>query len=184
MSEKKTTVHPIFLTVEQLELVKQLVKPSIEYDEEGEMDIWAEDDNAMNAAQIYRQVEIANKVELQVAWLSVYDVHRAYGGEEEGGWGYDHWTLRVTEVHDSIEELVRNFNEQVCNLAYEVDMDQDIAAHKFISYGCLDSVQHNVETPFTHIKMECFREDTYHSVYLVIEVTPGAEATLHKPIWH
>ena len=181
--EKKTTIHPIFLTLEQLELVRQLVKPSIEYDDDGDMNIWAEDENAMNAAQIYRQVEIANKVDLQVAWLSVYDVHRAHGGEEEGGWGYDHWTLRVTEAHDSVEELVRNFNEQVCNLAYEVDMDQDIAAHMFITYEEIDSLRHNIDTPFTYLKGVRFREDAYHSVYLVIEVTPGAEATLHRPIW-
>ena len=70
--EKKTTVHPIFLTLEQLELVRQLVKPSIEYDDDGDMNIWAEDENAMNAAQIYRQTEIANKIELQLAWLTVY----------------------------------------------------------------------------------------------------------------
>ena len=182
--EKKTTIHPIFLTLEQLELVRQLVKPSIEYDDDGDMNIWAEDENAMNAAQIYRQTEIANKIELQLAWLTVYEVHREHGGEEEGGWGYDHWTLRVTEAHDSIEELVRNFNEQVCNLAYEVDMEPDVAARKFISQGWLNDARYNIETSLTYIKMERFREDAYHSVYLVIEVTPGAEATLHKPIWH
>lgn len=37
--EKKTTIHPIFLTLEQLELVRQLVKPSIEYDDDGDMNI-------------------------------------------------------------------------------------------------------------------------------------------------
>lgn len=50
------------------------------------MNLWVEDEGAMNAAQIYRQAEIANKVELQLAWLSVYDVYRAHGGDEEGGW--------------------------------------------------------------------------------------------------
>lgn len=102
--EKKTTVHPIILTLEQLELVRQLVKPSIEYDDDGDMNIWAEDENAMNAAQIYRQTEIANKIELQLAWLTVYNVHRAHGGEEEGGWGYDHWDMRETKAWDMDEE--------------------------------------------------------------------------------
>lgn len=181
--EKKTTVHPIFLTLEQLELVRQLVKPSIEYDDDGDMNIWAEDENAMNAAQIYRQTEIANKIGLQLAWLTVYDVHRAHGGEEEGGWGYDHWDMRETEPFDNIEGLVRSFNEKAHELAEEVCMPLEKAIDKLLTIEEIDELRHNIDTPFTYLKMVRFREDAYYSAYLVIEVTPGSEATLYKPIW-
>jgi hypothetical protein len=30
------------------------------------------------------------------AWLSLYDVERCYGGPEEGGWWYDHWTHHMS----------------------------------------------------------------------------------------
>lgn len=182
--EKKTTVHPIFLTLEQLELVRQLVKPSIEYDDDGDMDIWAEDENAMNAAQIYRQTEIANKIGLQLAWLTVYDVHRAHGGPEEGGWGYDHWDMRKTESFDNIEGLVRAFNEKAHELAEEVCIPLEKAIDKPLTVEEIDELRHNIDTSFTHLKEVRFREDAYYSVYLVIEVTPGSEATLYKPIWH
>ena len=181
--EKKTTIHPIFLTLEQLELVRQLVSPSIEYDDDGDMNIWAEDENAMNAAQIYRQTEIANKIGLQLAWLTVYDVHRAHGGEEEGGWGYDHWDMRETEPFDNIEGLVRSFNEKAHELAEEVCMPLEKAIDKPLTIEEIDELRHNIDTPFTYLKMVRFREDAYYSAYLVIEVTPGSEATLHKPIW-
>ena len=181
--EKKTTVHPIFLTLEQLELVRQLIKPSIEYDDDGDMNIWAEDENAMNAAQIYRQTEIANKIELQLAWLTVYEVHRAHGGEEEGGWGYDHWDMRETESFDTIEDLVRAFNEKAHELAEEVGIPLEKAIDKPLTNEELDKLRHNIDTSFTYLKEVRFREDAYYSVYLVIEVTPGSEATLHKPIW-
>lgn len=181
--EKKTTVHPIILTLEQLELVRQLVKPSIEYDDDGDMNIWAEDENAMNAAQIYRQTEIANKIGLQLAWLTVYDVHRAHGGEEEGGWGYDHWDMRETEPFDNIEGLVRSFNEKAHELAEEVCIPLEKAIDKPLTYEEIDELRHNIDTPFTYLKGVRFREDAYSSVYLVIEVTPGAEATLYKPVW-
>ena len=181
--EKKTTVHPVFLTLEQLELVRQLVKPSIEYDDDGDMNIWAEDDNAMNAAQIYRQTEIANKIELQLAWLTVYEVHRAHGGEEEGGWGYDHWDMRETESFDTIEDLVRAFNEKAHELAEEVGIPLEKAIDKPLTNEELDKLRHNIDTSFTYLKEVRFREDAYYSVYLVIEVTPGSEATLYKPIW-
>ena len=181
--EKKTTVHPVFLTLEQLELVRQLVKPSIEYDDDGDMNIWAEDDNAMNAAQIYRQTEIANKIELQLAWLTVYEVHRAHGGEEEGGWGYDHWDMRETESYDTIEDLVRAFNEKAHELAEEVGIPLEKAIDKPLTNEELDKLRHNIDTSFTYLKEVRFREDAYYSVYLVIEVTPGSEATLYKPIW-
>lgn len=181
--EKKTTVHPIFLTLEQLELVRQLVKPSIEYDDDGDMNIWAEDENAMNAAQIYRQTEIANKIELQLAWLTVYEVHREHGGEEEGGWGYDHWYMRETEPFDNIEGLVRSFNEKAHELAEEVCMPSEEIIDKLLTNEELDKLRHNIDTSFTYLKMVRFREDAYSSLYLVIEVTPGSEATLYKPIW-
>ena len=181
--EKKTTIHPIFLTLEQLELVRQLVKPSIEYDDDGDMNIWAEDENAMNAAQIYRQTEIANKIELQLAWLTVYEVHREHGGEEEGGWGYDHWYMRETEPFDNIEGLVRSFNEKAHELAEEVCIPLEAAIDRPLTYEEIDSLRHNIDTSFTYLKMARFREDVYSSLYLVIEVTPGSEATLYKPIW-
>lgn len=181
--EKKTTVHPVFLTLEQLELIQQLVKPSIEYDDDGDMNIWAEEENAMNAAQIYRQVEIANKVELQLAWLTTYYVHREHGGEEEGGWGYDHWDVRETVPFDNVEGLVRSFNERVISLANEVCMAPYDAVDHLLTIEELDKLRHNIDTPFTYLKMVRFREDAYNSLYLVIEVTPGAEATLYKPIW-
>lgn len=181
--EKKTTVHPIFLTLEQLELVRQLVKPSIEYDDDGDMNIWAEDENAMNAAQIYRQTEIANKIELQLAWLTVYDVHREHGGEEEGGWGYDHWDMCETEPFDNIDGLVRSFNEKARELAEEVCLPLEKVIDKPLTYEEIDSLRHNIDTPFTYLKGVRFREDAYSSVFLVIEVTPGAEATLYKPVW-
>lgn len=181
--EKKTTVHPIFLTLEQLELVRQLVKPSIEYDDDGDMNIWAEDENAMNAAQIYRQTEIANKIELQLAWLTVYEVHREHGGEEEGGWSYNHWYMRETEPFDNIEDLVRAFNEKAHELAEELGIPLEKTIDKPLTNEELDKLRHNIDTSFTYLKMERFREDAYYSVYLVIEVTPGSEATLYKPIW-
>lgn len=181
--EKKTTIHPIFLTLEQLELVRQLVKPSIEYDDDGDMNIWAEDENAMNAAQIYRQTEIANKIELQLAWLTVYEVHREHGGEEEGGWGYDHWYMRETEPFDNIEGLVHSFNEKVQELAEEVCMPLEEALDRLLTDEELDKLRHNIDTPFTYLKKVRFRDDAYSSLYLVIEVTPGSEATLYKPIW-
>ena len=181
--EKKTTVHPIFLTLEQLELVRQLVKPSIEYDDDGDMNIWAEEENAMNAAQIYRQTEIANKIELQLAWLTVYEVHRAHGGEEEGGWGYDHWDMRETVPFDNIEGLVRSFNEKAHELAEEVCIPLEKAIDKPLTVEEMDKLRYNIDTLFTYLKEVRFREDAYYSVYLVIEVTPGSEATLHKPIW-
>lgn len=181
--EKKTTVHPVFLTLEQLELVRQLVKPSIEYDDDGDMNIWAEDENAMNAAQIYRQTEIANKIELQLAWLTVYEVHREHGGEEEGGWGYNHWYMRETEPFDNIEDLVHAFNKKVGELAEEVCMPLEEALDRLLTDEEMDKLRHNIDTSFTYLKMERFRDDAYSSVYLVIEVTPGSETTLHKPIW-
>ena len=181
--EKKTTVHPIFLTLEQLELVRQLVKPSLEYDDDGELNIWAEDEKPMNAAQIYRQTEIANKIGLQLAWLTVYDVHRAHGGPEEGGWGYDHWYMRETEPFDNIEGLVRAFNEKVQELAEEVCMPLEEALDKLLTTEEMNKLRHNIDTSFTYLKMERFKDDAYSSVYLVIEVTPGAEATLYKPVW-
>lgn len=181
--EKKTTVHPVILTAEQLEMLKQLVKPSIEYNDDGDMDIWAEDENAMNAAQIFRQCELAEANELQFVWLSIYDVHRAYGGDEEGGWGYDHWNLRCTTAIDCIEELVEQFNKRVVEFAEEVGMSLEEAHKLYITEKWVEEVQHSVDTSLTYLKMQRFKEDTYNSIYLVIEVTPGAESTIHKPIW-
>lgn len=181
--EKKTTIHPIFLTLEQLELVRQLVKPSIEYDDNGDMNIWAKDENAMNAAQIYRQCELAEANELQFAWLSVYEAHRAWGGPEEGGWGYDHWYLRWTAAYDSVEELVRNWNEQVYNLANDTGMPLDVAIDHLITSKWVSEQQCKSDTSLSYMKMVRFREDAYNPVYLVIEATPGAEATLYKPVW-
>ena len=181
--EKKTTVHPIILTAEQLEMLKQLVKPSIEYDDDGDINIWAEDENAMNAAQIYRQCELADANELQFVWCSIYDVHRAHGGPEEGGWGYDHWNLRWTTAIDCVDELVKRFNKLVVEFAAEIGMPFDEAVKLYITEKWVDEVQHSVDTSLTYLKGARFREDAYNSVYLVIEVTPGAESTIHKPIW-
>lgn len=181
--EKKTTVHPVILTTEQLEMLKQLVKPSIEYNDDGDINIWAEDENAMNAGQIYRQCEFASKNALQFVWLSIYDVFRAHGGPEEGGWGYDHWSLRWTTAIDSVDELVKQFNKLVVEFAAGIGMPLDEAVKLYITEEWVEELQHSIDTSFTYLKMQRFKTDAYNSTYLVIEVTPGAETTLHKPVW-
>ena len=62
-------------------------------------------------------------------------------------------------------------------------MPLEEAIDKLLTIEELDKLRHNIGTSFTYLKMERFRDDAYSSVYLVIEVTPGSEATLYKPVW-
>lgn len=68
-------------------------------------------------------------------------------------------------------------------LAEEVCMPLEEVTNKLLTDEALDKLRHNIDTSFTYLKMERFKDDAYSSVYLVIEVTPGSEATLHKPMW-
>lgn len=181
--DKTTTVYPVILTKEQITMLKQLVTPSLEYDDDGDLNIWAEDENAMNACQIYRQCELAEANELQFAWLSVYTVRRAWGGPEEGGWGYDHWNLRSTAAYDCVNDLVHDYNEQVYKLADKVDMPLDEAIDHLITLEWADEQRHKIDSSLSYMKCVRFKKDSRFSLYLVIEVTPGAESTIRRPIY-
>lgn len=181
--DKTTTVYPVILTKEQIEMLKKLVTPHLDYDDDGDMRVWDGDENAMNAGQIYRQCELAEANELQFAWLSVYEVHRAWGSPEEGGWGYDHWNLRWTTAYDSVDELVRNWNEQVHNLANDTGMPLEEAIDHLITLEWADEQRHKIDSPLSYMKCVRFKESRGFSLYLVIEVTPGAESTIRRPIY-
>ena len=181
--EKKTTIHPVFLTTDQLEMLKKLVLPNVARNEVGELDLWPEDTDEMNASQIYRQCELAEHNGLSLAWVSVYDVTREYGGPEEGGWGYDHWSLRSTKPANSAEDITQLFNKTVYEVAAESGQLNHSTPRRLLTTHWVASALQNPETALSYVRLERFSRDSYTSIYVVIEITPGSEATLYKPMW-
>lgn len=183
MKNTATTVYPVTLTKEQLELIKNLVADDVNFCDDGSVDIWNEDAKVMNAGQIFKQCEIAEHVGVQVAWLSVYEMQRAYGGPEEGGWYYTDKQLCSTRAYDSVGALVRAYNSNADSLAEQVGLSREEALAEHITEEWLADTIHRIDSPFTYVKYACFKENRDRSFYLVIEVTPGADVTYVKPIY-
>lgn len=93
----------IYLSEEQINLLKTLVQPGAEFDDYGS----PENEHAVLFKKLFDQ----QRSDAGAMWVSVYECQQCYGGPEEGGWWYWHYSLEVSEGSTIPEVLVDWFNK-------------------------------------------------------------------------
>lgn len=121
-------------------------------------------------------------------FVSVYTVSREYGGAEEGGWWYDHYTLNRTdgfsdyaEAVDLAQELAKEWENGEEEARYLPDVEELERA-----FTCTPAEREPGAAAHTHLSTVFHNGGSYpqDDKYLIMfELQPGSYATTHKPIW-
>lgn len=179
--------HNITLTKAQVSLLRELLSPSVELDDEGG---YTGDEDALG---IIRQLDISEHIGETTLWLSRYTVEQCYGGPEEGGWWYDWWDLDWSECL-TLEDLVIQWNELVCSLSDEAmpgrelpDVNELLLTTEQITRRAEElrnTDEHGEFIPnlqeYTLFELPvCL--DRYTTAVLVIELCRGSRVSINRP---
>lgn len=179
--------YNITLTEVQVAMLRRLLSPSVEPDDEGG---YTGDDDAIG---IIRQLDISECVCETGLWLSRYTVEQCYGGPEEGGWWYDWWELDWSECL-TLEDLVTQWNELVQSLN-----DEAMPGHELPSVSELlltteqitqraeelhDTDEHGELIPniqeYALFELTV-RLDRYTEAVVCIELSRGSHVSINRP---
>lgn len=178
--------HQISITEAQAKLLKELLAPSLEYTEDGELD------TSINplAANIAKQLEIQDHVGYPNLWFTLYSAEQVYGGPEEGGWYYTHVTPLWSMSTSDPSELSGWWNEQINDLAdaaYSKNVKeewlQSTISESFVielaNNTHNDSQQSGVCSPVLHM-CSLFTDTAGLQYWLVIESVRGSQTTTRR----
>ena len=193
-------VFQVPMTYDQLCLISRLLLPLTSDDYQ------CEDCPTSMFDYIHSAIRQVSHDHLSQAFISIYEVDRCYGGPEEGGWWYDHWTHLGSDSYDTQEALAHAFTairEEYPYMGNALTTDELLKQYEDFVSGegsyCIDRYEaHEAEAKggFPHgFHQEWYSrahethyillDDTSHgrvsSVYLVFEWAPGMAATVSRP---
>lgn len=183
-------VYQVPMTYDQICLVSRLLLPLTS-------DSYQCDDCASTMFDyIHEALRQVTFLHTNQAFVSIYQVDNCYGGPEEGGWWYDHWTHMGSSSYDTVEELKQNIEtlrETFPIFGRALTTDEVVDAYVRFLTGedsyCLD--RHDPQASGYHhdwfsraAETKCYALDNNQyddQMYLVFEWAPGMLSTTSKP---
>lgn len=175
--------HYLTLDDQQARLIMDLIAPSIEHDADGNID----PDVNPDAANIAQQLNQAQRSDLAILYVSLYEDEQCYGGPEEGGWYYWRTKHIWTNASTDTDEIVTWWNSVIADLAGEA---VDHIAEENWSMSTLDlsellalcEGEHEALAPLKEAMLmhDARTRDTYR---LVLELVPGSQVGSECPYY-
>lgn len=166
----------IYLSEEQIDLLKTLLQPGADMDDDG----YPENDQAV----LYVKLSDQRRSRQGALWVSLYEETQQYGGPEEGDWWYTHHELLDGQGFTELDKLLKYYNELYAAMRSEYhcmyglentltleDLERSVAAAQQGDYDC---------DPMCVTR---FKVQRHEELTLCIEVQLGSQQTHGRPYY-
>ena len=166
----------LYLTEKEIDLLKTLVLPGTDFDDDGSIKSDCTDE-AHVASTLYEKLRKQRRGDTGAVWVTTYELGDMYGGPEEGGWWYTHYTLLSSRGFTNIESALEDYNSTCKELASDAGQMFEEETITSITPKVTNSDNAGYHIASTRIR------DFDMTLVVMMETQLGSHATVDRPFY-
>lgn len=169
----------LYLTEKEIDLLKTLVLPGTDFDDDGSIKSDCTDE-AHVASTLYEKLRKQRRGDAGALWVSIYERGDMYGGPEEGGWWYSHYTLVNSRGFTDAESTVAEFNKMCADFAGD-----DATLHPLTVTALTPKLARSDDAGYL-VTAQSFNAGTTadgQTIIVMIETQLGSQMTVDRPFY-